>query len=95
MRNILFLITAALLTSCATNGDRLPCQTQSDCQDDPNCECWCSQICKYRKKKADDHPFYVDNDPNEKFCYCKQWDYDFYNDNCIEGKKIKEPPGAQ
>ena len=72
-----------------------PCASKEACLNDPNCLCWCSQICNWRKKTADDHPFYVENDPYGKFCYCKQWDYDHYKDNCIDGKNIKEPKGAK
>lgn len=70
-----------------------PC-TKEFCLNDPDCLCWCSQICGWRKKQPDDHPFYIENDPHGKFCYCKHWDYDHYVDNCIEGKQIKEPKGA-
>ncbi|HSX26214.1 MAG TPA: hypothetical protein VLE89_04315 [Chlamydiales bacterium] len=68
--------------------------TNASCLDDPNCLCWCSQLCDYRKKKASDHPTYITDDPNEKFCYCKQWDYDHYEDNCIFNKHLKEPKDA-
>lgn len=65
------------------------------CLSDPNCYCWCSQICNWRKKTAEDHPVYIENDPFGKFCYCKQWDYEHYADNCIYGRNVKQPPGAK
>lgn len=48
-------------------------------------------VFNWRKKTAEDHPVYIENDPHGKHCYCKQWDYDHFADNCIEGKKVKEP----
>ncbi len=95
MKAISFLILAALISGCGEQQERLPCPSDTSCLEDPNCKCWCSQICKFRDKKPEDRPIYIQDDPNEKYCYCKQWDYDHYEDNCIEGKKIKEPPNAQ
>ncbi len=71
------------------------CASKEACLNDHNCLCWCSQICGWRKKQVDDRPYYVENDPYGKFCYCKKWDYEHYVANCIEGKGIKEPPGAE
>lgn len=74
---------------------KAPCASREACLNDPNCRCWCSQICKFRKKNKTDHPTYVENDPNGKFCYCKQWDIDHYEENCILHKNVKEPKGAK
>lgn len=72
-----------------------PCVSQEACLKDPDCFCWCSQICNWRKKTAEDHPVAIDNDPNGKFCYCKKWDYENFKANCINGEHIPEPAGAQ
>jgi hypothetical protein len=72
-----------------------PCPSKEACLNDPECLCWCSQLCGWRKKTPEDHPIYVENDPYGKFCYCKQWDYDYYKDNCIDGKNIPQPKGAK
>jgi hypothetical protein len=94
---LFFLLLLAALTGC--NGMAKPeqkhCTTKEQCLNDPDCLCWCSQICNWRKKTASDNPVYIENDPNGKFCYCKQWDYDYYEDNCILHKGIKQPKGAK
>lgn len=98
LRAILFLM---MIFTCnvwaADNADAKlhHCTSKEDCINDPNCLCWCSQICNWRKKTAEDRPVYIANDPHKKFCYCKQWDYEHYVDNCIEGKHIKEPKDAK
>lgn len=92
-----FLFLAAVgMSSCGNvKIENLPCQkTKENCLNDPNCQCWCSQKCGYRAKKAEDHLVFVENDPNGKSCYCKQWDADHYEDNCIHGAQIKEAKGA-
>ncbi len=94
MKSILILSVVLLFSACDSVG-KPSCKTQESCQTDPNCQCWCSVKCGFRKKKADDHPVYVENDPNGKFCYCKQWDADHYEENCVEGKKVEEPAGSQ
>ena len=95
MKNILFLLVAVLFSACGNNEQKNPCNTKESCLSDPNCQCWCSQICGYRKKVKRDSPVYVEDDPNGKFCYCKQWDVDHYEENCIEGKKVPEPKNAK
>ena len=46
-----------------------------------SCQCYCSVKCGPREKEKDDRPVYVENDPNGKYCYCKQWDLDNYSVN--------------
>ena len=70
------------------------CSKEETCLNDPNCLCWCSVKCGYRKKTDEDHPTYKKNDSNKKFCYCKEWDYEHYEDNCILHKNMSEPKGA-
>lgn len=90
---LLLLVLTAMLSSCGEK--KVPCTGKEQCLNDPDCCCWCSQICNWRKKTADDHPVYIEDDPNGKHCYCKQWDYDHYEDNCILHKGVKEPPGSK
>lgn len=87
------LLLVVVLYGCS--GEQSRCQTENSCQNDPKCQCWCSQKCGYRKKVATDNPIYVKNDPNGKFCYCKQWDADNYENNCKLHEKIKEPKDAK
>ncbi len=85
MKNVLILSMIALLGSCGGGiCDRKTCTT------DPKCKCWCSVKCGYRDKNASDRPIYVEDDKNGKGCYCKQWDYDHYVDNCVEHKNIQQ-----
>lgn len=95
-RNSIFLITMISLVGCGNlaTKNKTIC-TQDSCATDPACQCWCSVKCGYRDKNSTDHPTYIANDPNGKFCYCKQWDADNYKARCIEGKDIKEPAGAK
>lgn len=97
LKNFSFLLVL-MLSLCACGGKHKGgrnCATEEACLNDPDCQCWCSVKCGYRKKTASDHPVYVEDDPNGKHCYCKQWDIDHYEDNCVKGKKIKEPKDAQ
>jgi hypothetical protein len=71
------------------------CQTKKSCRKDPECQCWCSQKCGYRKKTPSDRPIYVENDANGKTCYCKHWDLDNYKNNCKLKKHVKEPKDAK
>lgn len=92
MKKMLFLMPVLMTFFFGCSGEKkAPCGTKDACMNDSNCLCWCSQICKYRKKTAADKPIYVDDDSNGKFCYCKEWDLDHYEDNCINHKNIKEP----
>lgn len=96
VRFIVLLLVVFSFSLCAAPTKPLPhCATKEACLNDPNCLCWCSQICNWRRKTPEDHPYYVENDPYGKHCYCKKWDYDYYVANCIEGKNIKQPPGAK
>lgn len=56
------------------------CRDEESCINDDNCQCYCSVKCGFRKKDMkSDRPVYIKNDPNGKYCYCKQWDADYYN----------------
>ncbi len=90
----LFSMIGALV-SCEAADKGPPCTNQDSCVNDPKCFCWCSVACDFRKKTSEDHPMYMENDANEKFCYCKQWDYDHFQDNCVDHKDVKQPKGAQ
>lgn len=89
-----FLLALVLLVGFSAYADN-PCTSKEACVSDPNCQCWCSVKCGWRDKKEGDHPIYVKNDPNGKHCYCKQWDFDHYEDNCVQGKHIPQPQGAK
>lgn len=92
MRNFLIIPFFALAAACAGGGGDGPqCQTKESCLTDPNCQCWCSRKCGFRKKEASDQPVYIENDRYGKHCYCNQWDYDHYEDNCVNGMNVQEP----
>lgn len=93
LKNVSFLIVMIMLSACDGRGFR--CKTREACVNNSKCQCWCSQKCGFRKKEASDNPLYVENDPNGKFCYCKQWDLDLYEDNCVQGKNIPQPKSAE
>jgi len=88
MKTILLLTASLLLSSCGV-GEK--CKSKTMCTDKSKCDCWCSQKCGYRKKTENDKPVYVEKDAYGKFCYCKEWDLDHYEDNCIDKKGVKEP----
>lgn len=99
---IVSLLLVTVFSSCGNNlqeqnpkEQQNPSVSREACLNDPDCLCWCSQICNWRKKTAQDHPVYIENDPHGKFCYCKQWDFDYYEDNCILHKDVKQPKGAK
>lgn len=96
IQRICLVLAVLTFTACEyVKKEGVQCKTREECLNDPNCLCWCSQICGYRKKEASDHPTYIEDDRYGKFCYCKQWDFDHYEDNCIHGKNIKEPKDAK
>ncbi len=98
INKVFYLICLGILSACAmTSSDpqASSCGTKETCINDPKCFCWCSQICNFRKKEKDDDPVYYEKDARGKYCYCKQWDYDNFKDNCVLHKNIKEPPGAK
>lgn len=90
----MILLLVVVLYGCS-GGENAQCRTEDSCLKDPDCQCWCSQKCGYRKKEGTDRPVYVKNDSNGKFCYCKQWDFDNYENNCKLHKQVKEPKGAK
>lgn len=92
---LFFLFFASVPMFANQESKKPPCTTKEACLNDPDCFCWCSQACGWRKKTPEDHPVYIENDPYGKFCYCKQWDFDHYEDNCINGKNVKQPAGAK
>ncbi len=79
-----------LILLCATSVNLLRADSskelsadEASCLRDASCKCYCSGICKFRDKNESDKPVWVKNDPNGKFCYCKQWDLDeFENRKC-------------
>jgi len=83
-KNNLVFLAIALIFSNLLNGTvkkkfKRVCTSQKRCVDINNrCLCYCSGIGALRRKKNDDKPIYVENDPNEVYCYCKQWDLDNY-----------------
>jgi hypothetical protein len=90
-KSLFFVLVGAALISCGGGQNASSsCKSKESCLSDPNCQCWCSQICGFRKKEASDKPVYIADDPNQKYCYCNQWDYDHYEDNCIMHKGVKE-----
>ncbi len=65
---------------------------QKACYEDPNCRCYCSVQCGPRKKRADDKPVFVKNDPAGHYCYCQIRDYKkYYENHCdkVEYEKSK------
>ena len=90
---LLPLLLFVLLSGC--DKGKPICKTKEACLKDGHCRCWCSQKCGFRAKNGSDNPIYVENDPQGKFCYCKQWDFDHYEDNCISHKHVQEPAGAK
>ncbi|KIX85000.1 hypothetical protein J120_04690 [candidate division TM6 bacterium JCVI TM6SC1] len=79
----LLLIVSVLLSSniSYTAGDE-QCSNEQTCTVSKSCKCYCSRICEFREKKPEDKCVYVENDPNGKYCYCKEWDRDNYKDRC-------------
>jgi hypothetical protein len=63
------------------------CRTEQECINNPQCACYCSRMCGFRNKEANDQPIYIANDPEGKFCYCKPWDYKNYFTRGCDRKK--------
>jgi hypothetical protein len=85
--SLFFLSLSALLFGAfsgeAQNDQGTLCATTKSCSDPDNpCKCYCSKSCGPRDKQIDDNPIFVQDDPAENFCYCKQWDKDNYEDRC-------------
>jgi hypothetical protein len=93
-KQMILLAAMALLAACGRK-DEGQCRDQGACLNDRSCRCWCSVECDFRDKTSKDNPVYIANDPNGKYCYCKQWDLDHYEDNCIKHLNVKQPNGAQ
>jgi hypothetical protein len=93
MKKALILFLFVLACGCSSDSEK-SCKTNASCLSDPNCLCWCSQSCSFRKKEKTDNPTWVDGDPKGKFCYCKEWDVDFMKENCPE-VKAEQPKGAK
>jgi len=51
---------------------------KEECKQNSECLCFCSRSCSFRKKRAEDYPVYVENDPRGIYCYCKPSDVDMY-----------------
>ncbi|MBI2774878.1 hypothetical protein HYX58_02640 [Candidatus Dependentiae bacterium] len=66
-----------------------PCRSEEACVNDPNCECYCSVKCGYRKKELEkgDRPVFKDG-----VCWCKEWDYQNYRKRHCD---LKEQAGGQ
>lgn len=53
---------------------------EKSCKDLSNpCQCYCAYKGAPRDKTADDKPIFIENDPSEIYCYCKQRDIDKHN----------------
>lgn len=77
-----FILLSTFSASPINSGsDSSICPTKGQCSDLTNpCKCYCSHECDPRDKKPEeDSPVFVADDPDGKYCYCKQWDLDnFY-----------------
>lgn len=65
------------------------CRTEKSCVNNPKCQCYCSVKCGFRDKVEEDSPVWVENDPNGKYCYCKEWDLNHYED-CTKDHRLEE-----
>lgn len=75
-------LTAGYTMSRKRHKIKNPCTSEKNCTNmKNNCQCYCSVKCGFRDKTSDDRPVYVQDDPNGKYCYCKQWDLDNYKSN--------------
>ena len=75
LRNYLLALLGLVLigSSCLIAKN---CKNKQNCLNNKSCKCYCSRVCHFRKKEADDKPVFVENDPRGFGCYCKQWDLD-------------------
>lgn len=72
-----------LVNSANNNPKSETCTKKNSCLNLRNkCKCYCSAECKFRNKTLEDRPVYDPNDPEKKYCYCKQWDKDAFKYNC-------------
>jgi hypothetical protein len=89
------LALVALLGACSSQKDPPQCTDSRSCVNNPKCQCWCSVKCGYRDKHAGDNPIWIDEDPRGIHCYCKRWDYEHFDTNCVSPNPMKEPDGAK
>jgi len=87
-------LVAGLSCAAAQAKDQKPalCPTENPCRDLNNsCTCYCSRECGPRdKKKEEDEPVFVPDDPHGHYCYCKQWDKDEFENRCKTQDKTQE-----
>lgn len=81
-KNFLLIALLCISASLLEGGRRQPeapiCDSEEDCINNDDCQCYCSVKCGFRDKTEDDRPVYIENDPNGKNCYCKEWDHKNY-----------------
>ncbi len=64
------------------------CVNREACETDPDCLCYSSDECTFRKKnQSTDHPVFIDDDPYGNYCYCNRRDYENFQKNQC---KLKE-----
>gem|GEM_PF-1948739 len=99
VKKILFLLTTVGLLGCgelllakkaAAKKENICGKNKKSCLEDKNCLCYCSRKCGPREKQSDDAPVYVENDPNGKYCYCKPWDRDKFEEQMCAKREEKE-----
>lgn len=82
MRKIPIYLGVILLAGAGiwanSDGPKPKCTTEDSCQNDQNCQCYCSEKGGFRDKVENDRPVYIENDTNNVNCYCKQWDLNRY-----------------
>lgn len=84
---LLSTISFTMLGRVDSAGNKCDPRKEEQCTMDNSCQCYCSHLCGFRDKEADDMPVYVPNDPYGNFCYCKPWDRDNYEALCLKQKK--------
>lgn len=75
LRNCILVLLSVLLIDSADIVAK-NCNNKQSCLNNASCKCYCSRVCHFRKKEADDKPVFVENDLRGYGCYCKQWDLD-------------------